>query len=269
VAADPAIERAVAAGAFRYRRNVRRLTADQLAVFRTAVHKIKGLSDDRGYQHWAGIHGLPLPMYCQHGGAGPMGSRLFFPWHRAYLHFFELALQDQVAEATLPWWNWTQQDVGVPDEYAQTTIDGQPNPLAGAAVQPSARQSGQPTKTTRSPGDPADLPTVAEIGDLLTRGDFFDFSSGLEDIHNRIHGWTGGTMGIIPWAAYDPIFWAHHTMIDRLWRLWQARHPGASPPPSLLGQALPPFPMTVADTLHVHHLGYDYAGSTSHVGGVS
>ena len=23
------------------------------------------------------------------------------------------------------------------------------------------------------------------------------------------------------WAAYDPIFWAHHTNIDRLWSLWQ------------------------------------------------
>ena len=45
-----------------------------------------------------------------------------------------------------------------------------------------------------------------------------------------MHIWVGGHMGQIPFAAYDPIFWAHHTMIDRLWRLWQLRHPGTLPP---------------------------------------
>lgn len=27
----------------------------------------------------------------------------FFPWHRAYLYFFERALRDRVARASLPW----------------------------------------------------------------------------------------------------------------------------------------------------------------------
>ena len=70
-------------------------------------------------------------------------------------------------------------------------------------------------------------------------------------------------MGKIPFAAYDPIFWAHHTMIDRLWRIWQLQHPGADPDASLLDQALPPFRMTVRQTLDVAALGYDYASSTS------
>ena len=52
-------------------------------------------------------------------------------------------------------------------------------------------------------------------------------------------------MGQIPFAAFDPIFWAHHTMIDRLWRLWQLAHPHAPCPPALLDDALPPFRMTV------------------------
>jgi hypothetical protein len=58
---DTAIERALAAGAFRYRRNVRQLAADQLAAIRRAIYDVLGLSDDRGLQHLAGIHGLPLP----------------------------------------------------------------------------------------------------------------------------------------------------------------------------------------------------------------
>jgi tyrosinase len=70
-------------------------------------------------------------------------------------------------------------------------------------------------------------------------------------------------MGDISVAAYDPVFWAHHTMIDRVWALWQLRHPGAGPPASLLGQALAPFPMTVKDTLEIAQLGYDYAVGTT------
>ena len=66
-------------------------------------------------------------------------------------------------------------------------------------------------------------------------------------------------MGDIPFAAFDPIFWAHHAMIDRVWRLWQLRHPQAGVPASLLGEALPPFQMTVRQTLDSSTLGYDYA----------
>ena len=68
-----------------------------------------------------------------------------------------------------------------------------------------------------------------------------------------------GSMSAVPAAGYDPIFWAHHTMIDRLWRLWQMAHPGVDPGADLLDTILTPFAMTVADTLNVSALGYDYA----------
>ena len=60
-------------------------------------------------------------------------------------------------------------------------------------------------------------------------------------------------MGQIPWAAYDPLFWAHHAMIDRIWRLWQLRHGAVGPPQSMWNVALPPFPMTVGQTLEHGH----------------
>lgn len=52
-------------------------------------------------------------------------------------------------------------------------------------------------------------------------------------------------------------------MVDRLWRLWQIRHGTPGPPAEIFGQALGPFPMTVAQTLDVTLLGYDYASSTA------
>ena len=60
-----------------------------------------------------------------------------------------------------------------------------------------------------------------------------------------------------------PIFFAHHVTVDRIWRLWQLRHPTAGVPASLIDEALPPFNMTVRQTLSVTALGYDYASFSS------
>src|SRR5437899_1210951 len=74
----------------------------------------------------------------------------------------------------------------------------------------------------------------------------------------------GASEAISDDRGYGPIFCAHHTMIDRLWRLWQIRHPNPHMTTQLLNQALPPFPLTVAQTLDIKALGYDYAASTAH-----
>ena len=241
------------------------MTAAQLTSFRQAVSVSMGISDDRGYSYWAGIHGLPLPIYCQHGNI------LFLPWHRAYLYLFEKSLQDQVDGVTLPWWDWTSADShneGIPDPYTQATAD---NPLQSGRVAlsddwiqrlrqtPGLISAGDPPTTVRDPGDPAELPQVATIDSILDASTFSDFSTRLENVHNGVHGWVGGSMSAIPIAAYDPVFWAHHAMIDRLWYLWQMRHPSGSPDPSILNMALPPFPLTVAQILDISRLGYDYA----------
>ena len=250
--------------ALRHRRNARMLTAKQLADLRAAFTAAQAISDDRGYQAQAGIHGLPLPVSCTHN------SPLFLPCHRAYLYFFEKALQDRVKGVTLTWWNWTtHHDEGLPKAFTRAKApDGSPNSLRSSPIQKSGRAGG-PARTFREPGQPGapPLPSPQRVERVLRRSDFMDFQSAVEDIHNGIHVWVGGTMGSVPTSAYDPIFWAHHTMIDRLWRLWQLRHPNGGPPASLLHRALPPFGMTVRDTLDTDALGYDYASNTAAAAG--
>jgi tyrosinase len=249
--------------ALRHRRSARRLSAGQQTDLREAIAAAQRIGDDRGYQYWSGIHGLPLPEFCQHG------SPLFLPWHRAYLYFFEKALQDRVPGVTLPWWDWTQaHDEGIPTAYSRKqTPDRKANPLASSPIQPSGRRDPKETKTWRAPGGPGGLPSVVAVRQVLANRDFFTFQTQLESIHNGIHIWTGGTMQSIETSAYDPLFWAHHCMIDRLWYLWQLDHPGAGLPAGYLGQALPPFGMTVRQTLDITALGYDYAAATAAVGG--
>jgi tyrosinase len=251
----------------RHRLSIERLTASNVDHVRTAFKAVQGISDDRGYKHHAGIHGLPMPFYCKHG------TPLFLPWHRAYLYFFEQALRDQVRALrgfALPWWDWTSPQShqnGIPAAYSDPQAGGQPNPLASAEVDPLAIQQGGNAvapQTARNEGPPGQLPSAADIENVLQLGDFLDFSGQLEDIHGGVHVWVGGHMGQIPYAAYDPIFWSHHGMIDRIWRLWQVRHPSAAVPGALLNQALPPFPMTVAQTIDMTTLGYDYAATSAH-----
>jgi tyrosinase len=59
---------------------------------------------------------------------------------------------------------------------------------------------------------------------------YVDFSQRIWSVHDTLHVWVGGTMGQVDWAAYDPLFFAHHANVDRAWRIWQAAHPrGQSP----------------------------------------
>jgi tyrosinase len=247
----------------RHRRDARRLTLGQLADLRQAIKLAQGISDDRGYQAWAGIHGLPLPISCTHH------THLFLPWHRAYLYLFEKALQDRVPGVTLPWWDWTTHHAqGVPAAYARKRTPARTaNSLFDSPIQPSGRRDPQEARTWREEGRDGALPSKAELDAVMANPDYFDFQTQLESIHDGIHVWVGGTMSDISVAAYDPVFWAHHCMIDRAWYLWQLRHPHAGPPASQLGRALPPFPMTVRDTLDVTELGYDYAASTTAAAG--
>jgi tyrosinase len=131
-------------------------------------------------------------------------------------------------------------------------------------------------------------PVPDDIERILQLTNFFTFGSGpssnhffgaLENIHNLMHNFSGGVnpnyvpgtdpqnrdepqvgdMVLSGLTAFDPIFWAHHSNVDRLWSEWQARHTGAEPDdPSAI---LPPFAMTVAQTFNIANLGYEYVKS--------
>lgn len=110
----------------------------------------------------------------------------------------------------------------------------------------------------RWPGGDAGLvtdlyPTPEDVQRILQIQSFFTFGSGpdsnhffgaVENIHNFIHTYAGGNnpnssqfpsepqtgdMQSAGTTGRDPIFWAHHSNVDRLWAEWQKLHPGADP----------------------------------------
>jgi tyrosinase len=247
-----------------HRRSVGKLSAKQLADLRQAFRAAMALEDDRGFWYFAGWHGEPFN-WCEHH------TDLFLPWHRAYLYYFELALHAQVPGVSLPWWDWTTTSK-VPAAYADPQgADGQDNPLLVRTVHVYRTNGHQPTPP-RAPGAnqavPA-LPYKTRWAHAMKATSFGEFQRRVEGIHDDIHVWVGGIMSDITWAAYDPLFFAHHVMVDRAWRIWQHSHPGALPRHDLLDVALRPNGMTVRQTLDVKALGYDYAGSASHATGTT
>lgn len=268
---------------------MRNLPAGELEAFRRAFGQTMAIRDIRGFTHIAGFHGVPFG-HCPHWTV----RRIFLPWHRAYLKWLEVHIQDHDEKVTLPWWNWASaisHQQGIPAAYGEETavVDGQevPNILTRFRVQfdlPDRRVNGF-TFRRDPPADPARLPfphdtfrdvdphdasravlDIIESADqLLAISNFVDFSNTLEDVHDAIHGWVGGTMGQVSWAAFDPIFWAHHCMVDRLWWMWQNRHGNATIPENMLELDLVPFGMTVRQVLDIHELGYEYAGAAAGV----
>ena len=258
----------LAAGSVALRKNIYSLTPDELAAYREAIGKVMERSDNKGYNYLAGIHGVPQFLCVHHQWD-------WLPWHRAYLYLFEQCLQDQVPGVTIPWWDWTSAEAhanGIPPAFADATVsDGGPNPLLKAQIQVPNPQPNWPTETSRSPQPPDSplLPTGDDVQSCLGIS-FFDsdatgFSETFAGLHDNVHVWAGGEMGLQPFAAYDPIFWSHHCMVDRAWYLWQIQPSNANFvwDPRQLGTALsvPGTTFTVADILDIAKLGYGYAST--------
>src|SRR5713226_6815294 len=108
------------------RKNADSLSAAELQALRAGYTTAQQIMDNRGYNHFAGIHGIPN-WYCwhhDHSQGSTVNANLFLPWHRAYLLFFERAIRDQSPQAPrvgLPWWDWTSapsHSTGVPKAFS-------------------------------------------------------------------------------------------------------------------------------------------------------
>lgn len=260
------------ANGIRLRQGVHNLRDPEVAALRDAYRQMMAIQDNRGYGYLAGLHGVP-GFYCWHhqqNARSALQMQLFLPWHRAYLYNFEMAARGRVASVAIPWWDWTlrpPRQSGLPKSFADRTVGTQPNPLASFRINmPSARPP-IVRSTGRAPGSPTSLPTQRDVDAVLARRDWTDFNFAIEDLHDRVHGWVSGDMGVVGTAAYDPIFWSHHAMIDRLWWLWQARNGNGNIPTDLREVVLAPFNLKVRDVLNANDLGYDYAAAQAVVAG--
>ncbi len=230
--------RVLAQTELRVRQDVGALSAngEVLTAYRDGIAAMRARpdSDPTSWAFQANIHGAfdnsnPAWNQCQHG------SFLFLSWHRMYLYFFERIIREASGNSDfgLPYWNYrlsSQRQVPEPfrlpaDPAANMLFISERNPAANAGgfLPESSVLHDQAFSFTNftSPSG-----SGQSFGGQQVSG-FTHFAQPHGQIesqpHDIIHVLIGGQSGFMAdprEAARDPIFWLHHSNIDRLWNRW-------------------------------------------------
>lgn len=192
----------------------------------------------------------------------------FLPWHRLYLAYFEKIVRKLSGDQNfaIPYWEYTDPkqttiatDFVTPDSSLYTDLrDKDLNQKDGqVAIQAEIRKDKIKAYDSVSFNQPSD----PELPD--------DFTSQIDNSpHGFMHGYIGGIiedpqaynpilqgsafngpglMRTVPTAGFDPIFWIHHSTIDRYWESWTEKTKIKATPQDLpLPQELAPL-YTFAD----------------------
>jgi hypothetical protein len=222
----------------------------RLAKFEGAVKEMQDRSaqnpdDPKGWLANANTH----RDFCS--TPGPLDSAQihfcwwFLAWHRAYISVTERKIREISGEDSFsyPFWNWSS-DRRIPQAFARPG-----SPLAKAVRFP---RTNPPGLTDSEVGLFHDDPDIEKLGVAALGATFFEattaddipFSFGgiarpnLENAfnnnaiegtpHGPVHNFSGGRRGSklgdmtdFETAGRDPIFFAHHGNLDRLWETWR------------------------------------------------
>ncbi|XP_058096723.1 polyphenol oxidase, chloroplastic-like [Magnolia sinica] len=240
----------------RIRKPAHLLDADDLAKYEEAYRRMRALDkeDPWSLEQQARVH----CQYCD-GAYDQVGfndvqlqvhfSWIFLPWHRYYIHFHERILGKLIGDDTfaLPFWNWDS-----PDGMTIPPIFLKEGPLNDALRNPanlSRVVDYQYSPTTESPYTDEELKmknlyqmnkTFREslplpelfLGDPVRAGEEASASKTMgqiESIHNAPHQFVGlpdapfRDMGNLYSSGYDPLFYSHHSNVDRMWHIYRQK----------------------------------------------
>ncbi|KAG0613426.1 hypothetical protein M758_6G101900 [Ceratodon purpureus] len=186
-------------------------------------------------------------------------SWLFYPWHRLFVYFHERILARLIDDDTfaLPFWNWDNQSPElpqgnvVPKVYAEkrslyadcinttsSLYDETRNPCAllpegmVSFQNPESCPARANASEVRASNAHATFVQVVGVGvtPLLFHGGPYRLGdeggggSGAMEVvpHGTVHHWVNQKkMVSYRDSAADPIFFAHHANMDRLWEVWK------------------------------------------------
>ncbi len=255
---------ATAAEAQAIRRNVNDLSTSDVAALRRGVAVMmsrdnapRGSADwRRSWQFWVNMHGYFSDTGQCRGALGDQTGMstielwstsntaeqrtwcacrhnidAFLTWHRMYLVYFERVLRQAAGSNTLRLPYWDERGNGqLPAIYRAASYvnsEGQtaPNPLRIADRRPTLNDGSARLSTV-----------VTSAANAMTATTFRTFRQRLEQTpHGSVHcaivtgGCPNGIMGSVGVSPMDPVFWAHHTNIDRLYECWLRSQNGRLP----------------------------------------
>nr|AGC55012.1 polyphenoloxidase [Suaeda salsa] len=273
--------------------------------YNKALSLMKALpdSDPRSFAQQAKVHcaycnggyhqaGLPDLDFQVHG------SWLFFPFHRAYLYFYERILGSLINDPTfaIPYWNWDHPDGMV----MPTFFNDQNSPFFDVNRDQNHLPPTVMDHTYDGPAKEHHMPYDEQIKQNLTimykamvanaktpemflgapyrQGDPPGTQPGSLEVqpHGTIHNWVGNPkpntpfwedMGNFYSAGRDPIFYAHHANVDRTWSIWKTLSPKNKDFKDkdflnsyfyFFDENAQPVRISVRDCLSSRKMGYDY-----------
>jgi len=176
----------------------------------------------------------------------------FLPWHRYFIHKYEKALKERCGyRGNLLYWDWTLDYEDLPKSPVFDAAygfggDGGPkdnDSISWGACIETGPLKGYEVKTLGQEIKPHCLSrgfgravggtftgssiAPASIREVLVQENYFDFLTKLEEsADNDIPLGMGGDW-VLASAPNDPLFFLHHTQVDRLWWTWQQGDQGS------------------------------------------
>ncbi|XVE93644.1 hypothetical protein REPUB_Repub01dG0211900 [Reevesia pubescens] len=241
----------------RLRRPVQHVDEDYIAKYNKALSIMKSLpfGDPRSFTRQANMHCLFCTgAYEQQNSNTELNIHrtwLFFPWHRMMIYFHERIIGNLIGDDTfaLPLWTWdTPEGMVIPDIYVNTNLAffHTERDLSHFPPRMADLNYVLPERIL-SPEDQLETNLAFMYNQMVSgarKTELFmgctykandGYCNGPGTIeqapHNTLHTWIGSSlnpgredMGKFYSAARDPIFYAHHTNIDRLWEAWREIH---------------------------------------------
>src|SRR5689334_14999653 len=200
----------------RSRRPASTLTAAEIQKLNDAYAAMRALStsdpsDPRGFTHQANIH----CWFCSNSPTPVHGNWQFFAFHRAYLYFHERILGKLIndSEFRLPYWDW--------EISTHRQIPGAYTAPANAALLNGTRFM---SATDSLPDEDVNDDVMEPVYSAANFGEFGGGAtySGIPEgsPHGSVHVDVGGDMGAFDTAGRDPLFYAHHSNVDKIWSDW-------------------------------------------------
>ncbi|KAJ3399329.1 hypothetical protein CcCBS67573_g03294 [Chytriomyces confervae] len=207
---------------WRTRKEWRDLSLTEKRNFINAVNRIRANGD---YAKYVGIHYRNIDAIHS--------TPLFLPWHREMLRRFEDSLRKVDPSVTLPYWDWSNEG-GNPIKLnpalfssSDTSVGTKSSGCMRDGFVSGYTHTNSKGCLRRDYDDHVRFPDYTTVAVYVLNAPNYDaFIGGLEPDHNSVHnniGGDGGDMTDASVSPEDPIFYFHHTNVDRLYDAWQRR----------------------------------------------
>ena len=246
------------------RKEVRELTSEEWDRFAGAVNEFR-LSGR--WEKIANLHTDPKVWQVAHSDESGLQAA-FLPWHRVFLRRMEGELQRIDPKVTMPYWNWAldSEDPAGSPVLSPDFFGGSGDPETSFCVTEGSFSdlSNETCVKRLIPRDSGGFLTLSNLKEVLVENpDYGRFVNTMENglgLHGHLHMFLGGDMARVN-SPKDPLFYAHHAFIDKLWWEWQMMHNELGSP-AYKGNAtapLYPFEESASDVFSAEDMGYTYS----------